>query len=474
VFPFTHPARLQAVARLFGLDPAPASGCRVLELGCGDGANALAIAQTLPDAYVVGLDIAAAAIERGEALRRAAGLDNIELRVADLLDLERAEDLGPVDYIVAHGVYSWIPPATRAALLDCCRRCLAPHGIALVSYNAYPGSYLRDVTRDILTFHLRGVTGSGDRVFRARELMQAIAAVDTPTPYYARVLREHFQRRLGVSAAMRFHDDLDPVSTPFYFHEFIEQAAAHGLQFLSEADLGDSQMGDLSASVRALIASQPDDVILREQYLDFFRGRMFRRTLLVGAAAPVRRPIEDVHIEGMALSSPAGRDAGRFATPGGDSSHPSDPLVVAAMDELCDCWPASLAFGELAERARRRASAGPLSPQRIEQLRGAMLEGYLGRVVLLNGCALPVSSRPGEHPRASPLARAQCVAGRPMLSTLVPGNQLVEEEFARRLLPLLDGTRDRGALASELDVAPESLDGALARLAKLGFLCAIS
>jgi hypothetical protein len=74
------------------------------------------IAQTLPDAQVVGLDAAAAAIERGEAVRRPAGLGNIELRVADLLDLGRMEDLGPVDYIMAHGVYSWIPPATRACL----------------------------------------------------------------------------------------------------------------------------------------------------------------------------------------------------------------------------------------------------------------------------------------------------------------------------------------------------------------------
>jgi SAM-dependent methyltransferase len=108
----------------------------------------LAIAQTLPEATVVGVDASASAIARGRGLASAAELGNVELRAGDFGAVESLAWLGPVDYVIAHGVYSWIPPAARAALLEVTRRALAPQGIAFVSYNAYPGSYLRDMTRD--------------------------------------------------------------------------------------------------------------------------------------------------------------------------------------------------------------------------------------------------------------------------------------------------------------------------------------
>ena len=144
----------------------------MLELGCGDGANSLAIAQTLPRATVVGVDASASAIARGQALAAAAGLGNVELRTGDFGAVESLARLGPVDYVIAHGVYSWIAPAARGALLELTRRVLARQGIAFVSYNAYPGSYLRDMARDILAYHLQGVRAPAERLARAQHLMR--------------------------------------------------------------------------------------------------------------------------------------------------------------------------------------------------------------------------------------------------------------------------------------------------------------
>lgn len=436
----------------------------MLELGCGDGGNALAIAQTLPGASVVGLDAAGAAIERGRVLASAAGLRNVELRRADLTDHPIA---GEADYVIAHGVYSWIPPAARGALLEWCRRCLAPHGIAFVSYNAYPGSYLRDMARDILAFHLRGVAGPDDRLAMAHELMETIVAAETPSPY-ARVLREHLQRMLTFSDALLYHDDLAPISTPFYFHEFIEHAAHHGLQFLSEADLSDSQLRDVPERVAEFMATVPDDVVVREQYLDFFTNRMFRQSLLVGAAASVRREIYEDRIDGLWLSCPARWDGERFTTPSGSSMTTSDPGVAAAMHELCDRWPESIQFDELLVRAARRLGAAALSPDAVDQLRGVMFEAYLGRFVLLHGCALPVTARAGERPVAGALARAQCRAGAAQLTTQLGTNWAPETELQRRLIPLLDGRRDRDALACELAT---DVGSTLDELARDGLLC---
>lgn len=474
----THPARLEAIGRLFGLDPAPAASCRVLELGCGDGGNALSIAASLPDATVVGVDAAGAAVARGAELARAAGLENIELRAGDFESLS-AESLGEVDYVVAHGVYSWIPPAARVALLACVRRVLAPHGIAYVSYNAYPGSYLRDMARDMLRWHLRDVSDPAARLAGAHELMETIVAIEDPSPY-ARVLREHMERMLGVSDALLFHDDLAEISTPFYLHEFVEHAAGHRLRFLAEADLAESMMRDAPESAGRLMAGLPDDPVVREQYLDFFKNRMFRQTLLCRAELPVRRALDDGALERMWLSSPAqaageGPDGETFATPDGHTMTTSEPHVRAAMRALGEAWPAAVAFPELAGRAREAVDPGVPDERLAGRLRDVLLQAHLARIVALLGCPPPVpagAAGAGERPCASRLARAQLAAGAPVLSSLVQANVALDEPLDLALLPLLDGTRDRAALRAALPGDPPAadLDAALGRLAALGLL----
>ncbi len=463
---------------LFGLALAPAGRCRVLELGCGDGANLLSMAQTRPQSSFVGVDASAAAIARGSELAEAAALTNAELRIAQLEALPA--DLGGFDYIVSHGVYSWISPGARGALLACCGERLGPHGIAYVSYNAYPGSHLRDMTREILRYHVRDITDPGARLEQAHRLMQTIVAIEEPSPY-ARALREQMERMLNYSDALLFHDDLAEISTPFYFHELVEHAAVRGLQFLSEADLSESRMEGVPASAGALFEAIADDPLAREQYMDFFKNRMFRRTLLCRAQAPVRRAIEDVHLERFAVSSsarpePQGESAEleTFVTPEGYSVSTSESLVLAALHALASCWPEALEFPELLERSLDAIDAP--AELAAARLRAVMLEAYIARVVDLRSTAPPVSADAGERPRASPLARAQRAAGLSAVSSLLHVNARLEGDLEPRVLALLDGTRDRRALSDALSAqtggAPEpaDLEAALVRFASLGLL----
>src|SRR5213593_3765074 len=113
--PQTHPDQLATKATLFGLTPAPAAACRMLELGCGDGTNLASIALSLPQSQFVGLDLASTAIARGQEMTRAMGLQNITLHCGSVLDV--GPDFGQFDYIVAHGLYSWVPAAVREKLL---------------------------------------------------------------------------------------------------------------------------------------------------------------------------------------------------------------------------------------------------------------------------------------------------------------------------------------------------------------------
>jgi hypothetical protein len=277
---------------------------------------------------------------------------------------------------------------------------------------------------------------------------------------------------LGASEALLYHDDLAPIRTPFYFHEFMEHATAHELQFLSEADLSDSQLRDVPPSVGELIESLPNDVIAREQYLDFFTNRMFRRTLLIHSKVDLRRAIDDRHVDGLVVSSPARPDGpeGRFVTPDGVEMSSTDPLVVAMMGDLSDRWPSSVSFEDLLVSAWRRISAEPLPAGVAEPVRGVLLEAYLAHIVELGAVKTPVAARASQRPLASPLARAQSASGHRVLSTLLPGNYAPETPLVHRALALLDGTRERETLARELEEAPEAIDEVLNQLAAQALL----
>jgi SAM-dependent methyltransferase len=466
----THPARLEVVGRLFGLSAAPAAGARILELGCGDGGNALSIAQSLPGASVVGIDLEATAIERGRRLAEAAGLDNAELRCGDIEDPDAGEE--PFDYLIAHGVYSWVPPRARGALLERARRCLAPGGIAFISFNAYPGSYLRDMTRDILRYHVRDVADPQRRLAEAQELMRTIVSVEDPSPF-ARVLREHMERMLEAADALLFHDDLAEVSTPFYFHEVVEHAGLHGLRFLAEADLSESLMRDVPEGVEALVRRLPDDFVVREQYLDFFKNRMFRQTLFCHAEAPVSGAIDAAALSGCWFSSSArpGEDVGdddaeTFTTDGGYTVTTSEPLVRAALHALAESWPAAVAFADLLERSVETLGRSVPAELVADRLQSVLLEAYLSRVVSALGCPPPVTPKAGPRPRASGLARAQRAAGAPAVASLLHTNVVIGDPDLSAALGLADGMRERADFAEALPDPGETLD----RLAALGLL----
>ncbi|HEX3692485.1 MAG TPA: methyltransferase regulatory domain-containing protein, partial [Solirubrobacteraceae bacterium] len=281
------------------------------------------------------------------------------------------------------------------------------------------------------------------------------------------------------------HDDLAEIATPFYLHELVEHARGHGLAFLAEAELSESQMRGVPESAAQLIRSLPDDVVVREQYLDFFKNRMFRRTLLCHAELDVQRELDerrlsDLHVaaqlalcEDTAEEPVATGEQETFATPEGFTVTTSEPLVRAALGALAEAWPAALSFAELLSIAEQ--AAGPQFGADVvaERLRTVLLQAYLGRIVQLLGCDPPLSARPGERPLASPLARAQCAAGSPAVSSLLHANVRLEGALEPRLLCLLDGARDTDALVRETGAGVEEVRAALTRFAAVGLLACV-
>jgi SAM-dependent methyltransferase len=158
----THPDRLATIATLFGMTPAPVASCRVLELGCGDGGNLIPMAFSLPGSEFVGVDLAPSTIKVGADKAARLGLTNISLRPLDILDFDLS--FGEFDYIIAHGVYSWVPHEVREKVLAICRTHLAPQGVAYISYNAFPGGHIRQMMREMMQYHTRDILDPQERI----------------------------------------------------------------------------------------------------------------------------------------------------------------------------------------------------------------------------------------------------------------------------------------------------------------------
>ena len=178
----THPDRLAVIATLHGLQPPSPSRARVLEIGCGAGGNLLALAYASPDVRAVGVDLAHTAIEEAKLAAEEVGITNAEFHHADVMDITDGR-LGEFDYVISHGVYAWIPPAARVALLAAVKAHLAPDGVGYVSYNARPGGYLRRLLREAALWHTRDERPGPEQAEKARELYEFLEIRVAEDPY---------------------------------------------------------------------------------------------------------------------------------------------------------------------------------------------------------------------------------------------------------------------------------------------------
>ena len=485
-FDQTHPDRLATIATLFGMTPAPVDRCRVLELGAGDGGNLIPMAFALPNSSFVGIDLAETAIARGQELARHAGLTNIQLLHLDVMDFDSS--FGEFDYIITHGLYSWVPSTVRERILEISKARLAPNGVAYISYNAYPGGHLRDAIRRMMLFHLRDVDDIHEKCSRARELLEFLVEARPEQDTYHVFLQSELRSILERSPTHFFHDELSEFNNRFYFHEFVQDAARHGLQFLSEARLASIQVGAFPPeAVEKMRAFSHDDELAREQYLDFIKLRNFRQSLLCHSAVRLDRRLDSSPVRKMLAASgvkPASAhpdvtsvSAEEFQFPGGGKISTNNPLAKAAMLHLGRIWPQAISFSDLLRTARSlsgRDSAGEPLEDDADWLANMLLKLYAANFAELHTHVPSFVTKPSGKPVATALVRAQLRFG-PHVTTLRHASISVDDESGRHLLSLLDGTRDRAQLLAAMSerfegVTAERLQSSLEELAEAALL----
>jgi methyltransferase-like protein/2-polyprenyl-3-methyl-5-hydroxy-6-metoxy-1,4-benzoquinol methylase len=464
-FPQSAPGQLAAIAYLFGLETPEVATARVLEIGCAGGGNLVPFAAAHPKARVVGLDLSQVQVDQGRTRMRALGLNNLELLAGDIARMNLGS-LGQFDFIIAHGVYSWVPPEVQEALLSAFRRLLAPEGVAYISYNAYPGWKSKEILRDAMLLASGASVTPEEKVRNARRMFDFLEEVTPADGALARILAESRAHAIGYGDSYLLHDELETFNSPCYFYEMLGRAGAHGLAYLAEAHPEAMIPANYGPKVAEYLLDKCGGVqVLVEQYLDFVVNRSFRESLLVHAERapqirynPDRSRYRRLHIAAQVPPADGqtrldhSRQDYRYSD--GATLFTNDPGIKAALDALTARWPWTQSRQELVDTVRARLVTAGFNPR--DNLPDH-LDGLL-EVLILQGQARfrldPVLPESAQAPlRLEETARrmAELTRGESNASTFNPWHEtLILSPVDRHLLPLLDGTRDRNALLEAL------------------------
>lgn len=450
-----HPRHMEAIAALFGLTPPPVTACRVLELGCAAGGNLIPQAQELSGSTFVGVDASARQISAGRQLVESLGLANIELRQADIGDI--TPDWGQFDYIISHGLFSWLPPALQAKVLEISARNLSPSGVAYVSYNTYPGWYQRGTVRELLRRHTAQFSDAQKKLEQAQVFLNFLLKSADADSSYGKLLREEtaLLEDLGDESYL-FHEHLEEHNQPLFFHEFMDRAQAQRLQYVGDADFGLMLVQNLPPAAHEPLAKLP--LLQQEQYIDFVRGRHFRKTLLCHQAVELRRALEPDQMERFYVAAANHLEAQnvniRSATQAVFKTKKStmtiaNRLAKAALIWLLEIAPRFASFTEVYETALARVGRKQLDAAADEDdsRRGLAANLLLAfSVDVVEVCLHPPAcvTPAGERPLTTQLARAQAQRG--VYVTNQRHAAVPLHAMARQIVRRLDGSHDRATL----------------------------
>lgn len=437
----THPDRLAAIAGLFGIQAPNPARARVLELGCAAGGNLIPMASHLPEGHYLGVELSGAQAAHGQRMVKHLGLENVEIRHADIMDLPL--DGEPFDYIIVHGVFSWVPDFVQTRILEICARRLSATGVATISYNTQPGWGLRGMVRQMLLHHTRGIEGPAARLAAARELLDFLATpMDHPPPGHDWLQKEVTYLQKARDSYL-YHEYLEDSNSPMLFSDFMARANSAGLQYLGDAQLHTlfpSTLGDAVAQRFEAL----DNLEREEQYLDFLRLRPFRQSLLCKAGVPIQREIDLGWLAAQRLYSALQADRDErghtlWRSPGGAGFHVLHPQAHRMLGALSEAYPRALTMTEALGKARADG-----------ELLGELFNLFISGAVHTTGLDNPdlPRARPAR-PRVSALSRMQAQMGEGHLASF-RHESLGLDPVSTKLVSLLDGTKDLDTLTQSL------------------------
>ncbi len=463
-FPQTNPLLLQGVAALFGLIAPDPQTARVLEIGCASGGNIMAFAACNPKSQCVGIDYSQKQIDLGRKDVNALGLHNLKLKHMSVMDITK--EFGEFDYIICHGVLSWVSPEVQNKIMEVCKTNLSQDGIAYVSYNTLPGWNSVRSLRDIMLYHTAQYADPMVKVQQARWLLQFLSESNKNNKS---ALANTIEREIGLLANQPdyylLHDHLEENNYGFYFHEFMSKAQAQGLQYLADTSIESMFSGNLPEETAKVLATS-NDIVRTEQYMDYICDRRFRQTMLCHSDRILTRNVSSqVLINGVVVSKfnyPEGfaeydlsnAQSFAFASMAALTLTTDDPVLLAALKVLSEIKKQPIRVADLIKRAKAKidASSRKFSAEEMKTLDGR-IEYALMRFIFVGGIQFYLgepfyAAKVSLKPETSALTRYQAEHYNWVSSQ--KQETVWMDAFGKLLLKELDGTHGIEALVDTL------------------------
>ncbi|MBD3811567.1 MAG: methyltransferase domain-containing protein [Betaproteobacteria bacterium] len=446
--PETQPDFLAAVATLHGFDAPDPTQARILELGCASGGNLIPLAWRWPGSECVGVELSRVQAEAGDDFIRHLGLPNIRIVHGDLAALPA--DLGEFDYIIAHGVFSWVPPAIQRALLDVCRRHLASHGVAYVSFNVTAGWAPLLPLRTALLERTAVDLPAPARFAEARRVLAELEAEWTDP-----VLLKEIAYLKSAAPSYLFHEYLTEFNMPTRFADFAAQLDDHGLRYVGEVGPRHAVV-ELEDAWGLIPESMAGRWLDAEAALDEAHAIRFRRALIARADTPCARPPQAEALTRLTFHADLRSDdeidldtanEQAFINPAGCAFPVAQPAMKAAAMILSAAYPAALAYPELLASTKHALADYDAAGDVDEAVfRNALFQLVMAHGVMPSVDTMPYVTEPADRPGVHFLARLQATSP----GWTVSGARHVAlelDEPGRILLGLLDGSRTLDELA---------------------------
>lgn len=457
-FADTHPGHLACLGRLYGIETAPPTCCRVLELGCASGGNLLPMAARLPDSEFLGIELSPEQAEEGAQRVLELGLKNCEIRQANLLDLQ--DEGMRFDYIITHGVYSWSPPKVRARILELSGQLLSEQGIAYVSYNSLPGWRMRGMLRDMLLYHVRGLESPGDRLAAARDYLFFLeAGLSELDAAHVEYLKDEIDRICTAHPSYLYHEYLENYNDPLLLSDFINSAKEYGLDYVCDIELGLQFPSYIGGRAEEMLDSISDP-IERWQQMDFLINRNFHQSLLChNTLQPSRSPDLDQLREFAWIADlipPRKLDLRRdktqpFSNPQGEEINIEHPLTKAGIALLNNHFPVPMTYKDLLTRASQwvHEKGGGNFAEQEDAFLSELFSLYAVGIIHARPADMIEESYELSEWQLDAVARLGVTRGDMHIPTRHHAS-LSMDPFSSRLVFYLDGSVDRDSLFQKM------------------------
>ena len=478
----THIENIALVAALFQVPYPSFNGATVLEIGCGDGTNLINMAYQLPDTSFYGFDASKVQIDHGCELIERSGLSNVKLAQLFVVDFDKS--IGQFDYIICHGVFSWVEDEVRSQILRLIKSHLKPNGIAYLSYNVLPGWNMYGMIRDMMLFHTRGIDDHDERVMQAHAMLQFIGKHNlSSNDPYGQFMSNTMKDIAKMDHSYVFHEYLEEHNKAFYFHEFWNLINSHGLQYLGDTEFNGMSNHNFPEESKAILDSIAGNIHDMEQYMDFLRCRRFRCSLLMHDGFDIARDVTLVPFQYFYFSfHPDANERSNMPTStqlnamlmqlafADGASAAEHPIYKEALVFLSEAWPSRKHFDEIVGAIQSNLSR-LISAEELADLCAllqalflkGMLDAHLYRPTICNEIS--------AFPKVSSLQRLVATKSN-MICSQTHKSLHLYRPASLAVITKMDGTHSIDALQAAMeqaitDVEPDSQESASERLQHL-------